>query len=181
VGASGLPEERLGEALPYFVQWAQADPWWPREGLRAVYVELLVRMALSARRGEAVLRSAARLVEGALRCGLGAAQYRDVLDAIETITVEGVSRANAYDVLELVDVAQSVSPSDPARLHSLIIDVVSVLRSLGPRLSEGQQIAVLALAREVGLAGSAGAEAAPADEGLRRLLARKVVGIYTLT
>lgn len=178
---SGLPEERLGEALPYFVQWAQADPRWPREGFRGVYVELLVRMALSARRGEAVLRSAARLLEGALHCGLGAVQYRDVLDAIETIAVEGVSRANAYDVLELIDVAQSVSPSDPARLQSLIINVVSVLQSLGPRLSEGQQIAVLALAREVGLVGPEGAEAAPVDEGFRRLLARKVVGIYTLT
>lgn len=178
---SGLPEERLGEALPYFVQWAQADPRWPREGFRGVYVELLVRIALSARRGEAVLRSAARLFEGALRCGLGAAQYRDVLDAIETIAVEGVSRANAYDVLELVDVAQSVSPSDPARLHSLIIDVTSVLRSLGPRLSEGQQIAILALAQEAGLARPVAAQAAPTDEGLRWLLARKIVGIYTLT
>jgi hypothetical protein len=176
---SGLPEERLGEALPYFVQWAQTDPRWPREGFRAVYVELLVRMALSARRGERVLRSAARLLEGALRCGLGVAQYRDVLDAIETIAVEGVSRANAYDVLELVDIAQSVNPSDPARLQSLIINVVSVLQSLGPRLSEGQQIAVLTLAQEVGLAEPVGSNAAPADEGLRRLLARKVVGNYT--
>ncbi|RWO55367.1 protein DpdD [Mesorhizobium sp.] len=178
---TALPEERLGEALPYFVQWAQADPRWPREGFRAVYVELLVRTALSARRGEAVLRSAARLFEGALRCGLGAAQYRDVLDAIETIAFEGVSRANAYDVLELVDVARSVSPSDPARLQSLIIEVVGVLQSVAPRLSEGQQIALLALAQEFGLAGPAAAEAAPTDEGLRRRLARKVVGIYTLT
>ncbi|MGC1301447.1 MAG: protein DpdD [Caulobacteraceae bacterium] len=176
----GLAEERFGQAIPYLVQWAESDPRWPRQSFCSVYVALLTRLALSARRGETALRSAAGLLEGALQCGLSVAEYRDTLDAAQTISSEGLSRTSAYDVLEIVEIARSFTPAVPERLQTFSVNVISVLAALWTRLSEGQRLTLAALAAEVGIDLGASATAtetvldSPALEG-------KVIGIYTLT
>lgn len=177
----GLAEERFGAAIPYLVQWAQSDPRWPRQSLCSVYLAILVRMALSARRGEPALRSAAGLVEGALRCGLAPAEYRDALDAAEGICVEGLSRRSAYDALEIVEIVRSVAPADADRLQAFSLNVVSVLAGLASRLTEGQRLALGALATEAGVELGL-TEAAAQPEPLAGLsLSGKILGIYTLT
>ncbi|WP_372784822.1 protein DpdD [Phenylobacterium sp.] len=177
----GLAEERLGEAMPFLVQWAQGDPQWPREAYRSVYLALLVRMAFAARRGDALLRSTSALLDGALRSGLSSADYRDALDAAETVCVEAVSRASAYDVLDVVDTARAVSPVDAARLQNFTVNVVSVLQGLAARLSDGQRVALAALAEDAGLVAESGAQAAPDVTAIAQVLGGKTVGIYTLT
>ncbi|GAN75845.1 protein DpdD [Acidisphaera rubrifaciens] len=176
----GLAEERFGQAIPYLVQWAQSDPRWPRRDLCPVYLATLTRMALSARRGETALRSAAGLLDGALKCGLSVAEYRDALDAAQTIASEGLSRTSAYDALELVEIARSFTPIVPTRLQEFSIDVISVLIPLWPRLTEGQRLTLTALAAEVGI--DLGVTPSPTETALNSAaLEGKVVGIYTLT
>jgi hypothetical protein len=177
----GLAEDRFGEATPYLVQWARSDPRWPRQNFCSVYVSILVRMALSARRGETALRSAAGLLEGALQCGLSQVEYRDALDAAETISTEGLSRTSAYDALEIVEITRSVTPADPERLQAFSLNVISVLAALWNRLGDGQRLTLAALAAEVGMefgpsepSAAQTALSSPALEG-------KILGIYTLT
>ncbi|MBS5904539.1 MAG: hypothetical protein KIC89_17850 [Acetobacteraceae bacterium] len=178
---SGLAEERYGAAIPYLVQWAQSDPQWPRQSLCSVYLAILVRMALGARRGETTLRSAAGLLEGALRCGLAPAEYRDALDAAEGICIEGLSRTSAYGALEIVEIVRSFAPADADRLQAFSLNVVSVLAALANRLTEGQRLALGALATEAGVELGL-TEAAAAPEALAgSSLAGKILGIYTLT
>ncbi|HTX50415.1 MAG TPA: protein DpdD [Caulobacteraceae bacterium] len=176
----GLAEERFGQATPYLVQWAQSDPRWPRRDLCPVYVAILTRMALSARRGETALRSAAGLLEGALQCGLSATEYRDALDAAQTIASEGLSRTSAYDALEIVEIARSFTPIVPAKLQDFSVNVISVLTTLWTRLSEGQRLTLAALAVEVGI--DLGDASSPAETALESpALEGKILGIYTLT
>lgn len=176
----GLAEERFGQAIPYLVQWAQSDPRWPRESLCPVYVAILTRMALSARRGETALRSAAGLLEGALQCGLSAVEYRDALDAAQTVSTEGLSRTSAYDALEIVEIARGVTPTVPERLQDFSVTVISVLAALWSRLSEGQRLTLTALGAEIGI--DLGVAASTTETSLDSpALEGKVVGIYTLT
>ena len=177
----GLAEDRFGAATPYLVQWARSDPRWPRQNFCSVYVAILVRMALSARRGETALRSAAGLLEGALQCGLSQAEYRDVLDAAETISTEGLSRTSAYDALEIVEIARGVTPAAPERLQAFSLNVISVLAALWNRLSDGQRLTLAALAAEVGM--ELGASAQPSAQTALNspVLKGKTLGIHTLT
>lgn len=176
----GLAEDRFGQAIPYLVQWAQSDPRWPRQSLCPVYVAILTRMALSARRGETALRSAAGLLDGALQCGLSTAEYREALDAAQTIATEGLSRTSAYDALEIVEIARGVTPALPEALQTFSVNVVSVLAPLWTRLGQGQRLALAALAVEVGI--DLGIPAAPSDTALDSpALESKTLGIYTLT
>lgn len=176
----GLAEERFGAAIPYLVQWAQSDPRWPRQSLCSVYLAILVRMALSVRRGETALRSAAGLLEGALRCGLAPAEYRDALDAAEGICVEGLSRTSAYDALEIVEIVRSISPADADRLQAFSLSVVSVLAALISRLTEGQRLALRALATEAGVELGLSDAVAQPEELAAPSLSGKILGIYTL-
>ena len=176
----GLAEERFGQSIPYLVQWAQSDPRWPRRELCSVYVAVLMRMALSARRGETALRSAAGLLDGALQCGLSAAEYRDALDAAQTIASEGLSRTSAYDSIEIVEIARSFTPIVPDKLRDFSVNVISVLTTLWTRLTEGQRLTLTTLAVEVGI--NLSVTSLPAETALDRpVLEGKVLGIYTLT
>jgi hypothetical protein len=176
----GLAEERFGQAIPYLVQWAQSDPRWPRPSFCPVYVAILTRLALSARRGETALRSAAGLLEGALQCGLSAAEYRDALDAAQTISSEGLSRTSAYDALEIVEIARNVTPTIPESLQAFSVNIISVLVTLWTRLSEGQRLTLASLAAEVGI--DLGIPAQATETVLDRpALEGKILGIYTLT
>ncbi|MER2507991.1 MAG: protein DpdD [Amaricoccus sp.] len=177
----GLAEERFGAAIPYLVQWAQSDPRWPRQSLCSFYLAILVRMALSARRGETALRSAAGLLEGALRCGLALAEYRDALDAAEDICVEGLSRTSAYDALEIVEIVRGVTPADADHLQAFSVNVVSVLAGLASRLTEGQRLALGALAREAGVELGLTEAVAQPEPLAGPSLSGKILGIYTLT
>lgn len=177
----GLAEERFGAAIPYLVQWAQSDPRWPRQSLCSVYLAILVRMALSARRGEAALRSAAGLIDGALRCGLAQAEYRDALDAAEAICVEGLSRNSAYDALEIVETVRSVAPADADRLQTFSLNVVSVLAALASRLTDWQRLALGALATEAGVELGLNQAGAHPEALADSSLSGTIVGIYTLT
>jgi hypothetical protein len=177
----GLAEERFGAAAPYLVQWAQSDPRWPRQSFCSVYLAILVRMALSARRGETALRSAAGLLEGALQCGLTPAEYRDALDAAEAVCIEGLNRTSAYDVLEIVEIARGVAPADPTRLQAFCVGVVAVLAPLSSRLSGGQRLALAALAAEVGIDLGPGDTDSASSAFEAQALEGKVLGIYTLT
>lgn len=177
----GLAEERLGLAFPYLVQWAQEDLRWPRQAYCSVYLALLTRMAYAARRGETALKSAANLLDGALKCGLSQAEYRDALDASSVICSEGLNRNSAYDALEIVDIARSVTPADSDKLTSFSIEIASLLISISNRLSDGQRIALAALAVELGLENALGDEDAEAGEFAANTLTGKTLGIYTLT
>ena len=178
---SGLAEERFGAAIPYLVQWAQSDPRWPRQSLCSIYLAILVRMAVSARRGETALRSAAGLLEGALRCGLAPAEYRDALDAAESICVEGLSRTSAYDALEIVEIVRSVAAADADHQQAFSLSVVSVLTALASRLTEGQRLALRALAAETGVELGLTESAAGREALAGPSLSGKTLGIYTLT
>ncbi len=146
----GLAEERFGAAIPYLVQWVQSDPRWPRQSFCSVYLAILLRMSLSARRGETALRSAAGLLEGALQCGLTPAEYRDALDAAQGICVEGLSRRSAtmhWRYLRYSAVSHRLMQITSRRL----LNIVSVLAALANRLTEGQRHALSALAAEAGI------------------------------
>lgn len=177
----GLAEERFGAAIPYLVQWVHSDPRWPRQGLCSLYLAILMRMALSARRGETALRSAARLLDGALQCGLTSSEYRDALDAAESICVEGLSRRSAYDALEIVEIVRSFSPTDPDHLLAFSLKVISVLAALANRLTNGQRLALNALAREAGVELGLGDNVAHHEVLATPDLSGKIIGIYTLT
>jgi hypothetical protein len=176
----GLAEERFCQAIPYLVHWARSDPRWPRQSLCSVYVAVLTRMALSARRGEKVLQSAAGLLEGALQCGLSPAEYRDALDAAQTIATAGLSFNSGYDALEIVETARGVIPAAPEALQTFSVNIVSALAALWSRLSEGQRLSLAALAADCGVALSA-APARAETELDSPALEGKVLGIYTLT
>ncbi len=178
---NGLAEERFSLALPYLVQWAQADPRWPRQAYCSVYLALLTRMAFAARRGETALKSAASLLDGALKCGLTPAEYRDALDASLIICTEGLSRNSGYDALEIVEVARSVAPVDGDRLTSFSVEVASVLTSISKRLTDGQRIALGSLARELGLDSAVIAASTDGGAFAADTLQGKTLGIYTLT
>jgi hypothetical protein len=177
----GLAEERFGAAIPYLVQWVQSDPRWPRQSFCSVYLAILLRMALSARRGETSLQSAAGLLEGALQCGLTPAEYRDALDAAQGICVEGLSRRSAYDALEILEIVRSVAPADEDYLQAFSLNVVSVLAALANRLTEGQRLALNALATEVGVELSPRDAVAHSEALAGPGISGKIVGIYTLT
>ena len=135
----GLAGDRLLEAIPYFVRWAQDDPRWPRRAYAPVYTALLFRMALAARRGESALKSAAVLLEGALRSGLTVEEYRDALDAAGEIARGGLNRNSIYDALEILDVATDATSPAPNALAKMVLDLLAELAALRERLSEGQR------------------------------------------
>lgn len=177
----GLAGDRLLEAIPYIVRWAQDDPRWPRRAYAPVYTALLFRMALAARRGEAALKSAAVLLEGALRSGLTAEEYRDALDAAGEIARGGLNRNSIYDALEILDVATDGTSPAPEVLSKLVLDLLAELAALRERLSEGQRAIIRRLGAPYGW--SEPAEPIQAETAVRSLgrLSGLEVAIYTLT
>lgn len=135
----GLADERLTEAMPYWVAWVKSDPFWPRSALRPVYSALLLRIALSARRGAPSLRSGAFLLESLLQIGLSGAEYRETIDAIQPIAVDGLNRNTVYDVLEYLDLLIGSGIPDRPVLDRLLSLILPPLRNLGDHFSAGQR------------------------------------------
>ncbi|MBF9235123.1 protein DpdD [Microvirga alba] len=177
----GLAGDRLNQSLPYLVEWAAADPWWPRTGLCPVYLSLLMRIALSTRRGETTIKSAVVLLESALRCGVSPAEYRDAMEAVAVIAAEALNRNTAYDVFELADVANSFTPVDAAALTDATAAVVTAALGLMDRLSAGQQLACSRLASLIGWKPDAPAVAPKATAPIAEKLSNLTIGVYTLT
>lgn len=176
----GLASERLSQSLPYIVEWATSDPQWPRPALCSVYLALLIRIALSARHGGAMIKSAAVLLESALRCGLSKAEYRDALETVSAIADRTFNRNTAYDVLELADVAMGYPSDDFDALTEAMATVLTATLRLFDRLTAGQRLACMRLARQIGWE-----QEIPAlpenDDALTSALANMTVGVYTLT
>jgi hypothetical protein len=177
----GLAGDRLLEAIPYFVRWAHDDPRWPRRAYAPVYTALLFRMALGARHGEGALKSAAVLLEGALRSGLTAKEYCDALDAAGEIARAGLNRNSIYDALEILDVATDAPSPAPNILATLVVDLLTKLADLRERLSEGQRAVIRRLGTPYGW--SAPMDPLPTDTIVRSLdcLSGLEIAIYTLT
>jgi hypothetical protein len=126
----GLADERLTEAMPYWVAWVRSDPRWPRTALRPVYSALLLRIALSARRGTPSLRAGAFLLESLLQIGLSGAEYRETIDTIQPIAVDGLNRSTVYDVLEYLDLLLGSGIPDRQVLDGFLAFVLPPLRNL---------------------------------------------------
>jgi len=176
----GLAGDRLNQSLPYIVEWTTADPQWPRTALCSVYLSLLTRIALSTRRGETMIKSAAVLLESALRCGLSTAEYRDALEAVSVIAAEALNRNTAYDVFELADVAASFANVDAEALTAATAAVLTAALSLFERLSAGQRLACARLASHIGWETEIPASHED-DAQLKIALGEMTVGVYTLT
>ena len=138
----GLADERLTEAMPYWVAWARSDPRWPRAALRPVYSALLLRIALSARRGTSSLRAGAFLLESLLQIGLSGAEYRETIDTIQPIAVDGLNRSTVYDVLEYLDLLVGSGIPDRQVLNGFLALVLPPFRNLEDHLSAGQRAAL---------------------------------------
>ena len=179
---AGLATDRLAEGLPFLVAWAQADARWPRSALRSVYLALLTAMAISGRSGDALLKSAAPLLDGALRSGLSPAEYNEAIDAAGEIARAGLNRNSVYEILELAETARGASAANPATLQDFTISILNDISSHATRLTAGQKLAVSALAEEAGWAHPllSAPPVRPPDEG-EDPLTRLEVGIYTLT
>lgn len=177
----GLAGDRLNQLLPYLVEWAVADPRWPRTDLCPVYLSLLTRIALSTRRGETTIKSAAILLESALRCGMNAAEYRDAMEAVAVIAAEALNRNTAYDVFELAEVVHSFPPVDATALTDATAAVVTAAIGLFERLSAGQQLACSRLASQIGWEADVPAVAREATAPIAGKLSNLTVGVYTLT
>ena len=177
----GLAGDRLNQSLPYLVEWAAADPQWPRTGLCPVYLSLLTRIALSTRRGETMIKSAAVLLESALRCGLDPAEYRDAMDAVSVIATEALNRNTAYDVFELADVAGSFPPVETAALTDATAAVVTAALPLLERLSPGQRLACSRLASQIGWGEDVPGPVQETTAPIACVLSELTVGVYTLT
>lgn len=176
----GLASDRLNQSLPYIVEWARADPQWPRPALCPVYLALMTRIALSTRHGGAMIKSAAVLLESALRCGLSNAEYRDALEAVSAIADRAFNRNTAYDVLELADVAMSFPSVDPDALTEAMATVLIATLRLFERLTAGQRLACTRLACQIGWEKEI-PELPEGDAPLMSALTDMTVGVYTLT
>ena len=99
----------------------------------------------------------------------------------EAICIEGLSRTSAYDALEIVEIVRGVSPADAHRLQAFSLSVVSVLAALVGRLTEGQRLALGALAKETGVELDLVEEVAQPEALAGPSLSGKILGIYTLT
>ena len=146
----GLAMDRLTEGMPFLVAWAQADARWPRPALRSVYIALLTAMAISGRSGEVLLKSASPLLDGALRSGLSAAEYREVLDAAGEIARSGFNRNSIYEILDLLETARSSASADTTALETFTFSILNDLAAQATRLSAGQRLALSGLAEEAG-------------------------------
>lgn len=138
-------------------------------------------MAFAARRGEAALKSAAVLLEGALRSGLTAEEYRDALDAAGEIARGGLNRNSIYDALEILDVATDATSPAPNVLAKMVLELLAELAALRERLSEGQRAFIRRLGAPYGW--SEPAEPIQAETAVRSLdrLSGLEIAIYTLT
>lgn len=178
----GLAMDRLAEGMPFLVAWAQADARWPRPALRSVYIALLTAMAISGRSGEVLLKSASPLLDGALRSGLSAAEYREVLDAAGEIARSGLNRNSIYEILDLLETARASASADTTALETFTFSILNDLAAQATRLSAGQLLALSGLAEEAGwihpllTAPSKKAVSTAVD-----ILSKIEVGIYTLT
>ncbi len=177
----GLASERLADGLPFMLRWAKADPQWPRPSLAQVYLAMLTCMALGSRRGSGIMQSAGPLLEGALRCGLSVGEYRDALDAAGEIVRSGFDRRSAFDVLEILETARSVTPVDPVALDSFTLAIVSGLSSQSARLTIGQRQSLSQLAAEAGWLEPTASADEHEEKTLSAALSGKSVAIYTLT
>jgi hypothetical protein len=177
----GLSGDRLNQALPYLVEWAGADPLWPRPVLCPLYLSLLTRIALSTRRGGAMIKSAALLLESALRSGLNQAEYRDAMQAIAMIATEALNPNTAYDVFELADVAASFPHVDRPAFDDAIAAVVSAAFAIFDRLSDGQKAACARLAAAIGWEAEVPVEEGKPVAEFAGQLSKMKVGVYTLT
>jgi hypothetical protein len=146
----GLAAERLADGLPFMLRWAKEDPQWPRPALTPVYLAMLTCMALGSRRGSGIMQSTGPLLEGALRCGLSIVEYRDALDAAGEIARSGLHRGAAFDVLEILETARSITPVEQVALDEFSLAIVSGLVVQSARLTIGQRQLLSQLAAEVG-------------------------------
>lgn len=138
----GLADERLTEAMPYWVAWVKSDPFWPRSALRPVYSALLLRIALSARRGTPSLRAGSFLMESLLQIGLSSAEYRETIDTVQPIALDGLTRNTIYDVLEYLDLLIGSGVPDRQALDRFVSLILPPLRNLEGCLSAGQRSAL---------------------------------------
>lgn len=175
----GLADQRMAEALPFWVAWAEADPRWPRAAYRPVYAALLLRIALGARRNEQILRSGAVILEGLMRTGLDESEYRDAVDAVEAIIGSGLNRSLVYEALEYLDILSAFPALDAGVLAGLRERTRSSLQALFGRLSAAQRAAVrTAFPDEVGWDDRGATED---DGGLAARLRNHRIAVYTLT
>lgn len=178
----GLAMDRLAEGLPFLVAWAQADARWPRPALRSVYIALLTAMAISGRSGEVLLKSASPLLDGALRSGLSAAEYREVLDAAGEIARSGLNRNSIYEILDLLETARASASADATALETFTFSILNDLATQATRLSAGQRLAMSGLAEEASWAHPLlTAPSKQTDPAAVDVLSSIEVGIYTLT
>jgi hypothetical protein len=177
----GLAGDRLNQSLPYLVDWVASDPQWPRVSLCPVYLSLLMRIALSTRRGETMIKSAAVLLESALRCGLSQREYRDAMESVGVIASEALNRNTAYDVFELVDVANNFSATDEVVLGETLSAVVASASRLFDRLSPGQKLACARIASQIGWEDCLLSNISNPVPEIAVKLSNLTVGIYTLT
>ena len=177
---AGVSGERLDQSLPYFVDWVARDPQLPRSSLCPVYMALLTRIALTTRRGEKTIKSAALLLESALRCGLNTSEYRDAMETIAIIAKEALNRNTAYDIFEFVEIAADFQTVDAMALQDATTAVAAAAHRLLSRLTAGQRMAYSHIAARLGWKTESD-ELASVEEPVAGAFSNMSVGIYTLT
>lgn len=177
----GLADERLTEAMPYWVAWVRSDPRWPRAALRPVYSALLLRIALSARRGTPSLRAGACLLESLLQIGLSGAEYRETIDTVQPIAVDGLNRSTVYDVLEYLDLLLGSGIPDRQVLDGFLALILPPLRNLEDHLSAGQRTALNRILAWAGWPAVLSPTGAAIPTKAASPLSGQRIAIYTLT
>src|SRR5205807_686707 len=77
--AANAVEERVADALPHLVAWAQADPSWPNPAYRALYEALAELLLLTAGGSAATPRALNAMLDALFALGTDGAGYRRLL------------------------------------------------------------------------------------------------------
>jgi hypothetical protein len=177
-------QERLFEALPALVEWAQADYRWPNQAYVTLYKQLFDLILLSSNRSESLYKALSAMLTGILEVGLDHNQYRATLaDFGDTLP----QLSGARDIDWLCDIAELTirypcpDAEGRARFWQQLVTVIEPYKA---RITSAQRSVLEEIAGILGLSDTLvmlpPAPVTPPPTA-RTVFDHFVVGVYTLT
>lgn len=177
-------QERLFEALPMLVEWAQADYHWPNQDYVTLYKKLFDLLLWSSNRSESLYKALNAVLTAMLEVGLDHNQYRATLADLGD-TLPQLSGARDLDWLcDLAELTISYPCPDAegrARFWQQLLTVIETYRT---RVTSVQRSVLEEIAGILGLSDSLvmlPSTLATTTSTSKRTFDHCVVGIYTLT